>query len=321
MENELRNITKSFFNVTANDNILLKDGRVTDAVNPGGEDEFKLPSMMVEREIGLKVNKPRKVFCKPVFEVDNLWVRGNDNMYKVKGAGCDVRGGEILGIAGIANNGQKELVEALFGLRAIEKGIIRYKGINITGKTPRQKRNLGIGYIPQDRIGIGSNIKGTIWENAIIGYHLNHLSKNKLFIDHNIAYAHTKGVVEQFKVKIPSIFSAAETLSGGNLQKLIVGREFAQDYNFFIIEDPTKGIDIGSTEFIWQQLVDSASAGKTILLISHDLNEILSLSDRIAVIHEGRIIDILDASSADENKIGLLMTGGNSKCSRKPKSN
>jgi ABC-type uncharacterized transport system ATPase subunit len=290
---------------------VLKNGKVTGTVAPHEVDEHKLASMMVGREVFLNIPKPEKEISNVVLNVEKLRVKGDDGLEKVKNASFFVRKGEVFGIAGVANNGQKELIEAIFGLRPSQSGKVKYKDHDITNTNPSQKRKLGIGYIPQDRINIGSNVKGPLWENAIMGYHLTHMTDNKVFLSHKDAYDYTNTVVSKFNVKIPSIFSPARTLSGGNLQKLVVGREFNQDYDFFLIEDPTRGIDIGSTEFIWKQIVDSAAKGKTVLLISHDLNEILTLSDRIGVIFGGRIVKILDAGSTDEQELGYLMTGGN----------
>lgn len=291
---------------------VLKNGKVTGTVTPEEVDEHKLASMMVGREVFLDIPKPQKVFSDVILNVENLSVKGDDGLEKVKNVSFSVKKGEVFGVAGIANNGQKELVEAIFGLRPSQSGKIKFKDYDITNTNPSQKRTLGIGYIPQDRITIGSNVKGPLWENAIMGYHLTQMN-DKVLLNHRLAYDYTNEVVRKFNVKIPSIFSPARTLSGGNLQKLVVGREFNQDYDFFLIEDPTRGIDIGSTEFIWKQIIDSAAKGKTILLISHDLNEILTLSDRIGVIFGGRIVKIVDAGNTDEQELGYLMTGGNDK--------
>lgn len=290
---------------------VLKNGIVTGTVAPQEVDEHRLASMMVGREVFLNIPKPKKEISDVILNVENLSVKGDDGLEKVKNVSFSVRKGEVFGIIGVANNGQKELVETIFGLRPSRGGKIQYKNYDITNTNPGKNRKLGISYIPQDRINIGSNIKGTIWENAIMGYHLTHMTDSKVFLRHKAAYDYTNTVVNKFNVKIPSIFSPARTLSGGNLQKLVVGREFNQDYDFFLIEDPTRGIDIGSTEFIWTQIIYSAAKGKTVLLISHDLNEVLTLSDRIGVIFGGRIVKIVDAGNTDEKELGYFMTGGN----------
>lgn len=292
---------------------VLKDGKVTGTVKPDEVDEHKLASLMVGREVILDIPKPEKEISDILFHVENLTVKGDDGLEKVKNVSFSVKKGEIFGIAGIANNGQKELVEAIFGLRASQSGKIEFKGHDITNTGPYHKRKLGIGYIPQDRINIGSNVKGPIWENAIMGYHLLYMKDSNVLLNHKSAYDYTNQVVSRFNVKIPSIFSPARTLSGGNLQKLVVGREFSQDYDFFLIEDPTRGIDIGSTEFIWKQIIDYAAKGKTVLLISHDLNEMLALSDRIGVLFEGRLVKVVETASTNEEELGYLMTGGTMK--------
>lgn len=143
-----------------------------------------------------------------------------------------------------------------------------------------------------------------------MGYHITHGFKSKVLFEHSKAYEFTRSIKDRFNVKMSSIYSPVKTLSGGNLQKLIIGREFSQKFQLLIIEDPTRGVDIGATEFIWKEILQIAKAGAAILLVSHDLTEIMSLSDRIAVIYDGEITGILEADVAKENEIGLLMTGG-----------
>ena len=289
---------------------VLKDGKVTGTVYPKDVDEYKLASLMVGREVFLKVDKPKKDLSENTLEIKDLSVANDDGIEKVKGVNLSIRRGEILGLAGVANNGQKELVEAIFGLRKIQKGQAIYKNQNITNSNPTQLRKMGIGYVPQDRINVGSNPEAPMWENAVMGYHITHGFKSKILFDHSKAYKFTKDIKERFNVKMSSIYSPAKTLSGGNLQKLIIGREFSQEFQLLIIEDPTRGVDIGATEFIWKEILEIAKAGAAILLVSHDLTEIMSISDRIAVIYDGEITGILDADKAEENQIGLLMTGG-----------
>lgn len=218
---------------------VLKDGKVTGTVIPREVDERKLASMMVGREVFLNIPKLQKEVSDVILKVEKLSVKGDDGLEKIKNVSFSVKKGEVFGIAGIANNGQKELVEAIFGLRPIQSGKIQFKDIDITNSNPGQKRTLGIGYIPQDRIGVGSNVKGSLWENAIMGYHLTQM-KDRVLLNHRLAHDYTNEVVNKFNVKTSSIFSPARTLSGGNLQKLVVGREFNQDYDFFLIEDPTR---------------------------------------------------------------------------------
>lgn len=289
---------------------VLKGGRVTGHVRPEDVDEEKLANLMVGREVILNVDKRSKPTTETLAEVRQLTVNGDDGLPKVNDVSFSIRKGEILGVAGVAGNGQGELVEALFGLRRSGGGRFLYKGQDIIGLSPRDKRVLGIGYIPQDRLGVGTNTVAPIWENTLMGYHVTPAFQDKFLLNKEAALQRAEDVVSNFDVRTQSVHTDVGHLSGGNIQKVVVGREFMQDYELLIIEDPTRGIDVGAIEFIWKRIVETAAAGVSVLLVSHELNEIISLSDRVMVLFNGEIIGVVEGDDINELAIGLLMTGG-----------
>jgi len=290
---------------------VLRNGKVMGNVSPSEVTEEQLASLMVGRDVILKASKLPLEIGAPLLEVKNLFVTDKDGVMRVKGVNFEVKTGEIVGIAGVAGSGQQQLVEALYGLRAPkDNSEIYFQGENITDKTTRERRCLGIGYVPQDRMTSGVNAKSSIWENTIMGYHIAHGFKNKVFLDHKEIVKLTDRVVDQYDVRLQDINDKVKSLSGGNIQKLIVGREFIQENKLLIIEDPTRGIDVGAIEFIWKKIIELAASGVGILLVSHELNEVMQLSDRILVIYDGKLVDAGRYNELDEKQIGLLMLGG-----------
>ncbi len=290
---------------------VLKDGKVVATVRPDEIDERGLASLMVGREVILQAEKKDHPFGPPVLKVENLSVRDKEGILRVKNVSFEVRAGEIVGVAGVAGSGQQQLVEALFGLRAPEPGSqILFEGNPINRATPAQRRCMGIGYVPQDRLGAGVNGNASIWENSIMGYHIAHGFSSKWLLNHREIEAFTDRIVDQFMVKRQKNSDKVRTLSGGNIQKLVVGREFLQENKLLIIEDPTRGIDVGAIEFIWSKIIELAASGVGILIVSHELNEVLQLSDRVLVIYNGEISDGGRYREYTEEQIGLLMLGG-----------
>lgn len=294
----------------ADDITVLKDGRVTERTKPALTSEKQLAQAMVGREVMLTANKLDKTVGETLLDVRNLVVLGENGQPKVKGIDLQVRAGEIVGIAGIAGSGESELSSALFGLTPTHSGEIRFKGPAIEKLSCRERRSLGIGYVPQDRNAEGSNRGASLWENCMMGYHVAHPFKRRALIDHKQIYQFTKDVVKDFNVKAASISATASELSGGNVQKLIVGREFSQDNALLIIEDPTRGIDIGAIEFIWKKIEEMAASGAAILMVSHELHEVMEVSDRIFVMNNGALIDAGRRGEKTEEEIGMLMLGG-----------
>lgn len=290
---------------------VLKNGEVTGNLYPGDTDEHGLASLMVGRQVLFNTSKQEKDTGGTVLDVKGLTVMGSDGIEKVKNVDLSVKKGEIVGIAGVAGSGQSELIEAVFGLRKPKTGTITYKGQDITFATPKEKREKKIGYVPQDRLATGCSTNCSLVENCIMGYHVAHRFRNPLLVNKKEAEDFTREVVEQFQVKTQDIHDKMGTLSGGNIQKAIVGREFLQDNDLLIIEDPTRGIDVGAIEFIWQKIIDIAGKGVSVLLVSHELGEVMELSDRILVMYNGEIVGNLENTpDLDEKTIGLYMLGG-----------
>lgn len=289
---------------------VLKDGRVTCHTSPDKTDEKELARMMVGRDVLLTSVHPEKAMGEDTLRVENLNVLDEKGKLKVRDVSFSVKAGEIVGIAGIAGSGERELIASLFGLIPSASGKVWFKGESIEKLSTRERRKLGIGYVPQDRNAEGANRGASLWENCMMGYHVAHGFKSKWLIDHKEIYEFTRQVVENYSVKAGSIFSNVGELSGGNVQKLIVGREFMQKNDLLIIEDPTRGIDIGAIEFIWAKIQELAAAGVSVLMVSHELNEVMELSDRILVMYDGRLIEAGLHGEKSEEEIGILMTGG-----------
>lgn len=290
---------------------VLRNGKLAANVLPEDVDEEKLANLMVGREVLLRMKKEDKQIGGPVLDVRNLSVKDSDGSFRVKNANFRICAGEIIGIAGVANSGQRELIEALYGLRKPEEGAeILLDGAPITYSSCRERRCSGIGYIPQDRLHDGVNAGATVWESAIMGYHIAHGFKNRVMLDYNEINRFTDAVISEYTVKTPNRNAVVKTLSGGNIQKLIVGREFSQRNRLLIIEDPTRGIDIGAIEFIWKKILKIAASGVSILLVSHELSEVMELSDHILVMYNGELFDGGETGKLTEDEIGYLMMGG-----------
>jgi simple sugar transport system ATP-binding protein len=286
---------------------VLKDGQVVGHLRPSDTSKNELATLMVGREVMLKAKKIEKNVGNEILNVNNLIVADDNGRVKVNSVSFSICAGEILGLAGIAGSGQNELVEAIFGLRKPLKGTIHFKKEDITDLTCKERRIKGIGYVPQNRLVDGINKEASIWENCIMGYHLAHGFDNKYIINKRQAYSFARQIVSNYSVKTSSINVKISSLSGGNIQKTIVGREFSQQNSLLIMEDPTRGIDIGAIEFIWRKIEDLAAQGAAVLLVSQELNEILEMSDRIMVISSGKISDGGLRGEKTAQQIGLLM--------------
>ena len=291
---------------------VLKNGKVTGNVLPQDVDEQALANLMVGRDVLFNTHKSPKQVGAPIFEVKELSAADDNHIEKVRNISFDVRRGEIVGIAGVAGSGQTELVECLFGLRKPISGRILYQGKDITRLSPRERRLSRIGYVPQDRMGTGTSAEASVMENAVMGHHLRHCRRGRFLLNYSEANEFAGRVINQFSVKADGVKARVGSLSGGNIQKLVVGREFSQETDLLIIEDPTRGIDVGAIEFIWQKIIDISNRGISILLISHELGEVMELSDRILVIYNGEIAaELENVPELTEEKVGLYMLGGN----------
>jgi ABC-type uncharacterized transport system ATPase subunit len=288
---------------------VLRDGRVAGTVAPQDATEASLASLMVGREVILQVDKGDSVPGEPVLVVRDLRVEDIRGVVAVDGVSFEVHRGEILGIAGVQGNGQTELVEALTGLRPPLSGEVFIDGQDVTYATPRQITQLGVAHIPEDREDDGMVKSYPILDNLILNTYYHSPYANGILMDKEEAVRNADEIVEKFDVRTPSIYALASTLSGGNKQKMIVGREFSRPIKLLIAAQPTRGLDVGSIEFIHNQLVAKREEGIAVLLVSAELDEIMALSDQIAVLYRGRIIDTVPAAEATREGLGLLMAG------------
>jgi ABC-type uncharacterized transport system ATPase subunit len=286
---------------------VMRDGRVVATVFTRQTSEQELARLMVGRDVNLRAQRTPIERGRAVLRVDGLHVRDEVGQEKVRGISLDVHAGEIVGIAGVDGNGQSQLVEAIMHLRPAHKGSVFLDGHEVTRLTVAQHRALGLSYVPADRRHVGSITEMPVAENAILGSHRKHT--RGLFLDRQRIREHTEKLIARFGVRATSIGALAGKLSGGNLQKLILGREILQDRVAMVVEQPTRGLDVGAVEAVWLELLRERQRGKAILLISAELEELMNLADRIAVMFEGRIVGILDAANVTTEKLGLMISG------------
>jgi simple sugar transport system ATP-binding protein len=288
---------------------VLRDGQMVGTAKPAETTEASLAKMMVGREVILEVDKPPVEIGEVVLEVENLTVLDDRGLPAVKDISLQVRAGEILGVAGVQGNGQTQFVEAITGLRAVESGTISIMGQNTTSDTPRKIREAGTAHVPEDRQQDGLVLSFPVADNLVLNTYYEPPFAKGMALQFNEIEVAAQERVELFDVRTPSIFVPVSNLSGGNQQKVIVAREFSRPIKLLIASQPTRGLDVGSIEYIHGRILDKKNEGCGILLVSPELDEIINLSDRIAVMFEGEIIDILSAADATKEKLGLLMAG------------
>lgn len=290
---------------------IIRRGKFIDTVNTRDTSIEKLANLMVGRSVNLNVYKQNESnLSSKILEIKNLKVKDNTGLDVLKGVNLSVKSGEIFGIAGVAGNGQSELVEAITGIIKCNFGEIIFDGENIENLSPRKIINKGVSTIPEDRHKTGLILQYPIYENFILGMHYNKKFSNGIFINYEFVKKQTLKVMEEFDVRSVNENIQISKLSGGNQQKLIIGREIYKNPKLIIAVQPTRGVDIGAIEYIHNRLIKERDSGKAILLISLELDELLSLSNRIGVMYDGNIVDVLDRDEFDENKIGTLMAGG-----------
>jgi simple sugar transport system ATP-binding protein len=288
---------------------VLRGGRVAGHADPKDATQESLAAMMVGREVLLRVDKTPSTPGEPVLQISNLVVKDDRNLTAVRGLSVEIRAGEILGIAGVQGNGQTELVEAITGLRAPVSGHIQMTGHDITSATPRRITETGVAHVPEDRQKNGMVADFPIKDNLVLQTYYDATFSNGIVANDDAIEENAERLVKQYDVRTPGIFVNIGKLSGGNQQKTIVAREFSRPGKLLIAAQPTRGLDVGSIEFIHKQIVRMRDNGMAVLLVSAELDEILSLSDRVAVMYAGEIIDILPIEEADRNRVGLLMAG------------
>jgi ABC-type uncharacterized transport system ATPase subunit len=287
---------------------VIRRGRVVGERAPTATEQ-ELADLMVGREVLLRVDRGEAHPGPAVLEISGLRVLDDRRHEVVRGVDLVVHRGEIVGIAGVAGNGQEELIDALAGLRRPSGGRVRLGGKDVTGASPRRMRDLGLGYVPADRQRYGLVLPYSLDDNSVLTeYDRPPFARGFVRVDRAIR-EHTLKLIKEYDIRAPGPSVRASTLSGGNQQKLVVAREFGDDC-LLILDQPTRGIDVGSTEFIHKRAIEQRDAGTAVLLVSADLDEVLELSDRIVVIHRGRIVGEFDAASAERERIGLLMARG-----------
>lgn len=287
---------------------VLRDGRVVGTVATKETTQKELARMMVGREVVDVWDKPPVKSEEVVLQIEKLSALNDKGFPSVKNLSLDVRAGEIVGVAGVSGNGQRELAEALAGLRRVESGAVSVCGSDLTNHPPADVIAAGVAFIPEERMTMGVIRDFTVQENAILETHANApLSRNTLFDFGKIA-AHTTQLVREYDVKTPTLDTPVKALSGGNIQKLILARELSRQPKLLIAAQPTRGVDIGATEYIHKRLIEQRAQGTAILLISEDLDEVLALADRIAVMYEGEIVGIVPPNTPIDD-LGLMMAG------------
>jgi simple sugar transport system ATP-binding protein len=288
---------------------VLRAGRIVGSVDPKTATDAELAEMMVGRPVRFQVDKKPANPGPPMLEVSHLTVLSDRDEVAVHDIDLTVRAGEVVGIAGVQGNGQTELVEALTGLRKVAHGSVRFLGKDITSATARERHRMGMAHIPEDRHRSGMIGEFDIAENMILDSYYDERHSSGITLRwsdvHNIC---VKNVID-FDVRTPSIYSPADHLSGGNQQKLIVARELSRDVKLVIASQPTRGLDVGSIEYIHKRMIEARDSGVGVLVVSTELDEILSLSDIILVMFRGRVVGRFEAGSAEVAAIGLAMAG------------
>jgi simple sugar transport system ATP-binding protein len=288
---------------------VMRAGQVVGTVRPEETDQAQLAAMMVGREVLLRVDKEPASPGENVLVVDDLHVMDDRGVEVVRGVSFEVRAGEVLGIAGVQGNGQSELVEALTGLREAHSGRVFALDADVTNQPPRPIIETGVGHVPEDRQRFGLVLPYPITDNMVLcTYYQSPFAHNGV-MDHNAIDENARQLVREFDVRTPSPYVPAAKLSGGNQQKVIIARELSRSVQLLIANQPTRGLDVGSIEYIHKTIVNLRDERGGVLLISAELDEILSLADRIAVMYHGRIIDVLPADEATREGLGLLMAG------------
>jgi ABC-type uncharacterized transport system ATPase subunit len=287
---------------------VLRDGRVVATLDTENTSESELARLMVGREVLFRIEKEEPKLGDVVLKVSDLDAPGDKGLPALKGVSFEIRAGECVGFAGVSGNGQRELAEVISGLRPASAGSVHIGDADMTNCSPAEIIQAGLGYIPEERHRVGAIGDFTVAENAILETHRSHFTQG-IFLNQHAIRKHVSDLISNYDVKTPSSETPARNLSGGNLQKLILGRELSRHPELLLAAQPTRGLDVGATEYIRQELMKARDQGTAILLISEDLDEILSLSDRILVMYEGQIVGVLSSKEADIETLGLMMGG------------
>ncbi len=288
---------------------VMRAGRTVATVKPDEVTARDLAELMVGSELPTPDTPPRSGTTEPVLQVHGLGVIDDDGRWRVQDVSLVVERGQVVGIAGVEGNGQTELVAALVGVSAVDTGTVLLGNEDITGWSPRHRREAGIGYIPEDRQRRGLMLEAAVWENTMLGHQTMPPFSRGMFIDRNAARRRTEEIIRDHDVKAPGPDTAMHALSGGNQQKLIVARELAAEPRLLIAGHPTRGVDVGAQAAIWDRLRHARARGMAVLLVSADLDELIGLSDDLLVMLRGRIVAQLDPLTTDAATLGSYMTG------------
>lgn len=292
---------------------VMRQGKYIGTVNKADTDTRELARMMIGREVFLDIERHQTKVGKDALVIDDLWTSGEKEASKVKGVTFTVRDGEIVGIAGIDGNGQSEMVEAICGLRKVERGRVILDGEDVTNKTPASMRLLGISHIPEDRNTRGLNRTQNVEDNLVATRIDQQPFTKHTVINRGAVHDYANKLISRFDIRPPDPLTVTSAMSGGNAQKVVVAREISDAARILIASQPTRGVDIGAIESIRSLIEEVTNTGVGVLLISADLQEIMSLADRILVMYEGQIVGELTMDEADEERLGLLMMGGSEK--------
>ncbi len=288
---------------------VLQKGQIVGHADTADTDKKALARMMVGRDVVFNIDKEKLTPGKRILSVQDIHVTGDKGMPAVKGISFELFENEIFGIAGVAGNGQRELAEAITGIRKINSGSVWMNGKDITNKSPRHIYDNGVSHVPEERIRFGIAPGLFLYDNAILKQH--HLKKfsKRYFLKYSQVKNHTKTIISDFKVATHSINNQIRNLSGGNIQKLILGREISEQPRLLVASHPTYGLDVGATQFLREHLLELRKQGSSVLLFSEDLEEIFALCDRVAVIFAGEFMGILNSDDKRLSDIGLMMAG------------
>lgn len=288
---------------------IIRRGKVIDTVNTSETNPSELAEKMVGRGVTFKVAKKAPEVGQTVLKVSDVSSKSKDGVSVLDGLSFEVKAGEILGIAGVDGNGQSELIQSITGLRKIDSGSITVSGNEIANLSPRKITEMNVSHIPEDRHKHGLVLDFSMSENMVLEtYYKKPFNKNG-FLQNDVIDKYAAGLIEQFDVRTPSIETKARSLSGGNQQKAIIAREIDKNPTLLIAAQPTRGLDVGAIEFVQKQLISQRDQGKAVLLISFELDEIMNVSDRIAVIYEGKIVGEVFPDNTNDQELGLMMAG------------
>ncbi|MDI3523757.1 MAG: ral nucleoside transport system ATP-binding protein [Kosmotoga sp.] len=289
---------------------VLKQGKVVGTVNKEDIDKKGLAKMMVGRDVILDIEKPDVEIGETVLKIENLKVRNDKNLFAINNLSLELKAGEILGIAGVAGNGQRELAESLYGLRKVESGKIILKGKDITHTSVSRRIKEGISYVPQDRKGMATCPNLSVAENLFLkNYITRYVPMSPYYLNKRLIAQTAEKLIDEYSISTPSPKTPVKLLSGGNIQKVVLARELSTTPSVIIAAHPTRGLDIGAMEFVYRTLLQQKAKGAAVLLLAGELYEIFRLSDRVAVIYEGQIMGYTPPDPAYIEEIGLMMGG------------